>query len=896
MTGFKSIIDLFTPYHDAGERLSGSNSSASSIANNETNTLVASSNNKALSASAHSFDHHKQAQASASFLGRWIKRKKEARSDLDERQWRRNADMAQAIERTLRGGARSGPLSGGNTLDMRCTTLDETGAVTTTARQFSKLELCTMYGIQPRDLRKLDSAVPTVVPTILVRRACILCTILHLRVVITGKQVALFDSVGSEDTWLKGVFVWHLEGALKSTGRSAHGLPYEFRALESCLISVTTALETELANVKSLVLNLLADLEDHIERDKLRLLLQYSRKLSAFQKRATLVQECLEEVLENDEDLAAMYLTAKLENKPRSADDHEEVELLLENFSKRCEEIVSEVETLSANVRSTEDIIELILDSNRNSLLGYDLRVSIATLGLTSGALIAGLFGMNLPTSLEDHPFAFPVVATMSFALAGFVTLFGLRRLRQMRRVGLGWRDPQNGTGGLIDKWSVWLVWAACDTLSKSRRFLNDTTATNSTTAVKGSNKRQRNERNDMPNTRDEVETDDFEAEDDEGRSSVERNEDAMADVTEQLKQIVQCSQNLQSQLTAERACSTLSHAQDVSLSSSREDATKVISQGRIGVDINQPDVLSLSMIKTIAECVNHIDNRSDRTGGEQHHELTRASDLPHPARTMHPLTRSVSMPEEMSVSSSRSIRSPLNAPSNQNESTGTTNLRYLVADKRPLVSAPSVLEFIERPRKTFAAPARSLTTLNDVLTSQPWQRQAFTVGSAERSTRNEPDAKDPREYEPYDPRQPYLKQFDSIGELENQNLAALAVGQSRDKHANQSSSKPVAYTSRDRIQYQQRLRRHHLNQVFRQQLQRQPSSQSQRSVSQPSGVTSDKPAAARVSIPSSYTISSVSSHNENDAQADVLTLQVKQLRQEVTRLKMLLDEANIAY
>lgn len=37
------------------------------------------------------------------------------------------------------------------------------------------------------------------------------------------------------------------------------------------------------------------------ERDKLRLLLQYSRKLSVFQKRATLVQECLEEVLENGE-------------------------------------------------------------------------------------------------------------------------------------------------------------------------------------------------------------------------------------------------------------------------------------------------------------------------------------------------------------------------------------------------------------------------------------------------------------------------------------------------------------------------------------------------------------------------------------------------------------------
>lgn len=53
-----------------------------------------------------------------------------------------------------------------------------------------------------------------------------------------------------------------------------------------------------------------------------------------------------------------------------------------------------DVSLAQANVRHTEDIVELILDSNRNSLLGLDLKVSICTLGLTSGALIAGLFGM----------------------------------------------------------------------------------------------------------------------------------------------------------------------------------------------------------------------------------------------------------------------------------------------------------------------------------------------------------------------------------------------------------------------------------------------------------------------------------------------------------------------
>lgn len=45
-----------------------------------------------------------------------------------------------------------------------------------------------------------------------------------------------------------------------------------------------------------------------------------------------------------------MYLTQKItQNHPRSSDDHEEIELLLESFSKQTEEIVSEVETLSVS-------------------------------------------------------------------------------------------------------------------------------------------------------------------------------------------------------------------------------------------------------------------------------------------------------------------------------------------------------------------------------------------------------------------------------------------------------------------------------------------------------------------------------------------------------------------
>jgi magnesium transporter len=47
-------------------------------------------------------------------------------------------------------------------------------------------------------------------------------------------------------------------------------------------------------------------------------------------------------------------------------------------------------------VQSTQEIVELILDSNRNALLALDLKVSIGTMGIGIGALVAGLFGMNV--------------------------------------------------------------------------------------------------------------------------------------------------------------------------------------------------------------------------------------------------------------------------------------------------------------------------------------------------------------------------------------------------------------------------------------------------------------------------------------------------------------------
>ncbi|KAG2041044.1 hypothetical protein BDR03DRAFT_914453 [Suillus americanus] len=325
-------------------------------------------------------------------------------------------------------------------LMLRCTILDHAGNIKSISGQFKRSDLCNEHRLNPRDLRKIDSRIPNLVPTILIRKGAVLINILHIRALVKADTVVLFDSYGSNDSRLHSVFLYHLEHNLKARGS---GAPYEFRAIESILLSVLSALEAEMVFIRNLVGGLLAELEDDINHDKFKRLLHYSRRLVAFKNRAKLVQEALEEVLEQDDDLDAMYLTDKKNGILRNTHEHEELEVLLEFFSKQVEEIANEAENIEANVQSTQEIVELILDSNRNALLALDLKVSIGTMGIGTGALIAGLFGMNLKSHMEEMPYAFMAMSTLSSAVALFVAWTGLRRLAQIRKVGLS--NPKRG-------------------------------------------------------------------------------------------------------------------------------------------------------------------------------------------------------------------------------------------------------------------------------------------------------------------------------------------------------------------------------------------------------------------------------------------------------------------
>ena len=76
-----------------------------------------------------------------------------------------------------------------------------------------------------------------------------------------------------------------------------------------------------------------------------------------------------------------------------------------------------------------------------------DLKFSIGTLGIGSGAFIASLYGMNLKNFIEESDLGFFGVSTWSFLFAIAVCSYGLKKLRKVQRVSM-WGERGRGERG----------------------------------------------------------------------------------------------------------------------------------------------------------------------------------------------------------------------------------------------------------------------------------------------------------------------------------------------------------------------------------------------------------------------------------------------------------------
>ncbi|CDP20392.1 unnamed protein product [Coffea canephora] len=231
-------------------------------------------------------------------------------------------------------------------------------------------------------------------------------------------------------------------------------LPLEFVALEACLESACSCLENEVGALEKEVRPALNKLTSNISSLNLEHVQQINGRLIPLTKRVQkveiqtisnittwiilfplalkLVRDELESLLNDDQDMAGMYLTDKhiewqLENSANSSIDEEfattddeakqpnilchtnsrrssrskqlhvgDLEMLLEAYFIQIDGTLNKLSTLREHIDDTEDYVNIVQDDKRNQLLQMVVMIMTATLVLGVFITVEGIFGMNI--------------------------------------------------------------------------------------------------------------------------------------------------------------------------------------------------------------------------------------------------------------------------------------------------------------------------------------------------------------------------------------------------------------------------------------------------------------------------------------------------------------------
>lgn len=262
-----------------------------------------------------------------------------------------------------------------------------------------------------------------------------------LRLLVRAHGVLLF-LLPIEDCHVKvqDVFLADLQSRLQHGPGSGvlANLPFELRVVDAALASVIATLEAEHTLIRREVEDSLQDsTREDVVYSVLRGLQDHRKRLVAIQQRAGQFRSALREVLENDEDMAAMFLTDRQAGQPHEVDDHLKVEYLLEAYYKNTDAIAESASALLGDVERTTETIQSILAVRRNQILVFGAQLEICMLGFAVSTFVAGLFGMNVVNFFEESTSAFVIL--VGVCVIGTVTIakYGLWKLNKFRKLRL---------------------------------------------------------------------------------------------------------------------------------------------------------------------------------------------------------------------------------------------------------------------------------------------------------------------------------------------------------------------------------------------------------------------------------------------------------------------------
>ena len=102
---------------------------------------------------------------------------------------------------------------------------------------------------------------------------------------------------------------------------------------------------------------------------------------------------------------------------------HDDLELMLEAYSRQLSVFIQRINLLENKVHSTQEIMKVGVDLYRNTVLKWNLYISVLATGVALFTAVGGTFGMNLPSGLEEstEAFVFVTATAASISLATII-------------------------------------------------------------------------------------------------------------------------------------------------------------------------------------------------------------------------------------------------------------------------------------------------------------------------------------------------------------------------------------------------------------------------------------------------------------------------------------------
>ncbi|KAL1298713.1 magnesium transporter MRS2-11, chloroplastic isoform X2 [Arachis ipaensis] len=286
---------------------------------------------------------------------------------------------------------------------------------TVSTRKINRRQLLKSSGLRPRDIRSVDPSLflTNSVPSLLVREYAILLNLGSLRAIAMKDCVLIFDYNRKGGQAFLESLLPRLNPKNSNGGPS---MPFELE-----------------------VQALLEALPNRLTGDILEQLRISKQTLVELGSRAGALRQMLLDLLEDPHEIRRICImgrnctVTKGDNlvecsvpleKQIAEEEEEEIEMLLENYLQRCESCHGQAERLLDSAREMEDSIAVSLSSRRLEVSRVELLLQVGTFCVAVGALVAGIFGMNLKSYLEEHVFAFWL--TTAGIIVGAVVAFFL--------------------------------------------------------------------------------------------------------------------------------------------------------------------------------------------------------------------------------------------------------------------------------------------------------------------------------------------------------------------------------------------------------------------------------------------------------------------------------------